>query len=97
MLSASKTLLILSSVGTIVASIEAVSVTASSFVLQDSVTIPSIFQTVGPVPNDWIIDFRVSLTSTNIAGLEKLLYEVSTPGSSDYGQYLSSDEVCLLR
>jgi tripeptidyl-peptidase-1 len=39
------------------------------------------------------IDMRIALPSKNFAGLEKVLYDVSTPGSANYGQHLTTDQV----
>jgi tripeptidyl-peptidase-1 len=41
------------------------------------------------------INMRVALPSKNFAGLEKVLYEVSTPTNAKYGQHLTPEEVGL--
>jgi tripeptidyl-peptidase-1 len=68
--------------------------TANSLVLHES-------REVAPV--GWIhtgaasaftrIDMRIALPSKDFAGLEKILYDVSTPGDVNYGQHLTADQV----
>jgi tripeptidyl-peptidase-1 len=40
-----------------------------------------------------MITLRVALTSGNVAGLEEKLKSIATPGSSDFRQWLSMEEV----
>jgi tripeptidyl-peptidase-1 len=54
---------------------------------------PSGFVSQGAAPADSMLTLRVALTSNNIAGLEDKLMSVSTPGSSEFRQWLSMDEV----
>ncbi|KAJ7768853.1 hypothetical protein B0H16DRAFT_1780881 [Mycena metata] len=54
---------------------------------------PSGFSRVGPSPPDTVLNLRLALTQNNISGLHDTVYEVSTPGNSRYGQYLSKEEV----
>ncbi|KAJ7768843.1 Pro-kumamolisin, activation domain-containing protein, partial [Mycena metata] len=54
---------------------------------------PSGFSRVGPSPPDTVLNLRLGLTQNNISGLDDTVYEVSTPGNSRYGQYLSKEEV----
>lgn len=56
-------------------------------------SVPAGFSKEGPADPNAMIDFHVALVPKDIAGLEKTLYAVSTPGSSSYGQYLSLDQV----
>ncbi|KAJ7156531.1 family S53 protease [Mycena crocata] len=54
---------------------------------------PAGFSNIGAPPPNQILPLRLSLTQSNTAGLEDTVYEVSTPGNSRYGQYLTQDEV----
>jgi tripeptidyl-peptidase I len=57
------------------------------------------------VPQGWIstgaaspstqIQLRISLPNKDFAGLEKALYDVSTPGSAAYGQHLTIEQVMI--
>jgi tripeptidyl-peptidase-1 len=55
--------------------------------------VPVGFVSKGAAPADEMITLRVALASNNIAGLEDKLMSVSTPGSPDFRQWLSMDEV----
>ena len=55
-------------------------------------TVPSGFIQNGLASNDLLLPLRMALVSNNLAGLEKVLYSVSTPGSDLYGQYLTKEE-----
>lgn len=57
---------------------------------------PSGFVAEGPASPDSVVDLRVALVRNNIEGLIEALYDVSTPSSPNYGQYLSKEEVSLL-
>lgn len=50
---------------------------------------PSGFVSKGPAPAEQTIELRIGLTSSDIAGLEDKVLSLSTPGSSDYRQWLS--------
>ncbi|KAA1472281.1 family S53 protease [Dentipellis sp. KUC8613] len=54
---------------------------------------PHSFVSAGPAPSDHVLNLRIGLTQNNFPGLEKALYDVSTPGSSKYGKHLSKEEV----
>ncbi|EIM82266.1 family S53 protease [Stereum hirsutum FP-91666 SS1] len=56
-------------------------------------SVPSGFVMDGAAPSDEVLTLRFALAQNDIAGLEKELYAVSTPGSSRYRQFLSQDEV----
>ncbi|KAJ7893724.1 family S53 protease [Mycena olivaceomarginata] len=56
-------------------------------------TAPGGFSRVGPSPGDKILNLRLALTPNDIDGLYDSVYNVSTPGSPRYGQYLSKEEV----
>jgi tripeptidyl-peptidase-1 len=60
-------------------------------------TTPDGFSRVGPSPGDKILNLRLALTPNNIDGLYDSVYDVSTPGSPRYGQYLSKGEVKHIR
>ncbi|KAJ6617313.1 Pro-kumamolisin, activation domain-containing protein [Mycena sp. CBHHK59/15] len=54
---------------------------------------PDGFSRIGPTPLDQTLTLRLALNQRDIPGLEDTIYEVSTPGSSRYGQYLTKEEV----
>jgi hypothetical protein len=49
--------------------------------------------TEGPGAEEQTIDLRIGLVSNDIAGLEKAVMEISTPGNARYQKYLTDDEV----
>ncbi|KAL5512352.1 hypothetical protein ACEPAG_3344 [Sanghuangporus baumii] len=55
--------------------------------------IPDGFVKVGAAPADQVLNLRLALVNSDMAGLEEKLYAVSTPGSALYGQHLSKEEV----
>ncbi|KAJ3813799.1 peptidase S8/S53 domain-containing protein [Lentinula lateritia] len=55
--------------------------------------IPPGFTLIGIPPSDSVIDIRIALKAADNAGLQSRLYEVSTPGSASYGQYLTKDQI----
>ncbi|KAF7972529.1 hypothetical protein HWV62_17826 [Athelia sp. TMB] len=55
--------------------------------------VPSGFELIAAAPADQTIPLRIALVQNNISGLEKALYDVSTPGSPNYGNHLSKEEV----
>ncbi|KAI0046855.1 family S53 protease [Auriscalpium vulgare] len=55
--------------------------------------VPDGFSSKGPSPADTVLRLRLALAQTNITGLQNVLLDVSTPGSAQYGQHLSKDEV----
>lgn len=57
-------------------------------------SVPSGYVSKGIASADQVLNLRLSLAPRNISGLEAVLYAVSTPGSSQYKQYLTQDEVC---
>jgi tripeptidyl-peptidase-1 len=54
---------------------------------------PAGFTRQGSAPGSEIITLRVGLTSNNIAGLQDKLLSVSTPGGSEFRQWLSIEDV----
>ncbi|KAF8190227.1 family S53 protease [Mycena galopus ATCC 62051] len=65
-----------------------------NFVVQESLSsAPQGFSNVGPAGDSTTISLRIALASSNFAGLEQALYDVSTPSSSNYGNHLSKAEV----
>jgi tripeptidyl-peptidase-1 len=44
---------------------------------------------------DQTIPLRIALVSKDLAGLEKVVYDVSTPGSASYGKHLSKEQVSV--
>ena len=68
-------------------------ITPPTIVLEERNGIPDGFISNGPASPDTILNLRIAQVSNNIAGLEKALYDVSTPGNPLYGQHLSKEEV----
>lgn len=56
-------------------------------------TIPSGFVLSEAASANTTLRLRVALTQKDISGLEKALYDVSTPGTASYGKHLSKEEV----
>ena len=57
--------------------------------------VPPAFSLVGAASPDTVLNLRIALVSSDMAGLEKALMDVSTPSSALYGQHLSKEEVCV--
>jgi tripeptidyl-peptidase-1 len=57
------------------------------------IAVPSGFVHSGSVPAGEEITLRIALTSTDMAGLEKTVYEISDPANAKYGQHLTPAEV----
>lgn len=57
---------------------------------------PAGFTLTEPASPDTILKLRIALAQSNPTGLEDALYDVSTPSSSNYGQFLTKEEVSLL-
>ncbi|KAF7350746.1 Family S53 protease-like protein [Mycena sanguinolenta] len=69
-------------------------VSAGNMVLHESrVAAPAGFVSQGVASAEDMLTLRVALTSNNIAGLQDKLMSVSTPGSSEFRQWLSMEEV----
>ncbi|KAF7979708.1 hypothetical protein HWV62_41050 [Athelia sp. TMB] len=56
-------------------------------------SVPEGFVLTGAAPASQTIPLRIALVQSNMAGLEAALYDVSTPGSANYGKHLSKEEV----
>ncbi|KAJ7314307.1 family S53 protease [Mycena albidolilacea] len=54
---------------------------------------PPGFSRIGSAPANDVLNLRLALAQGNIEGLHDTVYEISTPGSSRYGQYLTAAEV----
>ena len=61
--------------------------------LEQRPDIPIGFAKGSPAPATNILNLRLALKQSDMAGLEKALYDVSTPGSALYGQHLTKEEV----
>lgn len=57
--------------------------------------VPNGFVKTGSAPADQMLNLRLALVNSDMAGLEKALYAVSTPDSAQYGQHLTKEEVGL--
>ncbi|KAI0044866.1 family S53 protease [Auriscalpium vulgare] len=55
--------------------------------------VPHGFTHKGPAPADQTLTLRLALAHTDVGGLQDALYDVSTPGSSNYGQHLSKEDL----
>ena len=67
---------------------------AEKFTVREARTsIPAGFTQDSAAPGDEMLNLRVALTSTNMTGLQSELYSVSTPGSANYGQHLTKEQV----
>ncbi|KAJ7056979.1 subtilisin-like protein [Mycena amicta] len=72
----------------------ALAVSASNLVLhEERKATPPGFKSVGRVPDNHMLTLRFGLASNNIAGLQDKLLSISTPGSSEFRQWLSQDEI----
>ncbi|KAF7346621.1 Family S53 protease-like protein [Mycena sanguinolenta] len=54
---------------------------------------PTGFFSQGPAPATDVLTLRFGLTPNNLGGLQEKLVAISTPGSSEFRQWLSKDEV----
>ncbi|KAH9925060.1 family S53 protease-like protein [Epithele typhae] len=54
---------------------------------------PTAFTSLGAAPADMVLTVKVQVAQNDIAGLEKALMDVSTPGNALYGQHLSKEEL----
>ncbi|KAF7360825.1 Family S53 protease-like protein [Mycena sanguinolenta] len=71
-----------------------VAISATPMVLHEQrAESPAGFVRVGAAPASEMITLRVGLKSNNLAGLEEQLKSISTPGSSNFRQWLSMDDV----
>jgi tripeptidyl-peptidase-1 len=74
----------------------AVTASAGPMVLHERrAAVPSGFVRHGAAVANEMLTLRVALKSNNIGGLEEKLKSMATPGSSDFRQWLSMDEVCI--
>lgn len=58
--------------------------------------VPDGFVTTGSAPSDQVLNLRIALVQSDMAGLEKALFDVSTPDSPLYGQHLTKEQVSYL-
>ncbi|KAE9386233.1 family S53 protease-like protein [Gymnopus androsaceus JB14] len=66
---------------------------AGMVVHESRTSAPAGFVSQGIAPANDMLTLRVALTSNNIAGLEEKLMSLSTPGSLEFRQWLSMEEV----
>jgi tripeptidyl-peptidase I len=59
-------------------------------------SIPQGFVRNSAAPQGEMLNLRMALVSNNMPGLEKALFDVSTPSSDLYGQHLSKEAVWRL-
>ena len=65
----------------------------NSGVLEGRENVPKGFVKTGAAPAATTLNLRIALVPNNMPGLEKALYDVSTPSSALYGQHLTKAEV----
>ncbi|KAE9396264.1 family S53 protease-like protein [Gymnopus androsaceus JB14] len=71
-----------------------IAMTSAGMIVHESRTfVPAGFVSEGLAPANDMLTLRVALTSNNIAGLEEKLMSLSTPGSPEFRQWLSMEEV----
>lgn len=58
--------------------------------------VPNGFVTASVAPADQILNLRIALVQNDMPGLEKALFDVSTPDNPLYGQHLTKEEVDLI-
>ncbi|KAJ7121457.1 family S53 protease-like protein [Mycena epipterygia] len=69
-------------------------VSAGPMAMHESRATPPLgFVRQGVPPDGAMLTLRVALASNNVSGLEEKLMSISTPGSSEFRQWLSMDEV----
>ncbi|KAI0261740.1 family S53 protease [Gloeopeniophorella convolvens] len=56
-------------------------------------SVPSGFVHNGPAPNSHVLTLRLGLAQNNFAGLKSAVYAASTPGSPQFRQHLTKQEV----
>ncbi|KAJ7140692.1 family S53 protease-like protein [Mycena epipterygia] len=66
---------------------------AGMVVHESRVAVPAGFIRKGVAPANDTITLRVALASNNVVGLQKKLVSLSTPGSSEFRQWLSMEDV----
>ena len=69
-------------------------------------TFASVHEELASLPNGWTqvgvpadsdtIVLQIGLAQQNLDKLDSLIYKVSTPGSTSYGQYMEADEVAAM-
>lgn len=70
----------------------------TSTVLKESRSAPPAgFVSQGMTPGDQSITLRVGLTANNLSGLQEKLASISTPGSAEFRQWLTMEEVTRSR
>ena len=68
--------------------------TFSNLVVHESISdAPDGFSKVGSARAGQMLNLRIALVNSDIAGLEDKLFAVSTPSSALYGQHLTKEEV----
>jgi tripeptidyl-peptidase-1 len=73
------------------------SVASERMVVQHSrLSAPAGFVSQGAAPATETLNICLALASNNLAGLQQKLVSVSTPGSSEFRQWLTKDEVGAL-
>ncbi|KAJ6535711.1 family S53 protease-like protein [Mycena capillaripes] len=71
----------------------AASAPARTVVHERRLAVPHGFVRKGAAPANDMLTLRVALASNNVAGLEAKLASLATPGSAEFRQWLSKDEV----
>ncbi|KAE9405292.1 family S53 protease [Gymnopus androsaceus JB14] len=63
-----------------------------AMVVHEEREVPAHFALAGTPSPDTPISLKIALTATDMSGLEKVAWDVSTPGNPLYGQHLNYDE-----
>jgi tripeptidyl-peptidase-1 len=80
--------------GLVLSLLSLVCATPTDWTIHDSrASVPQGFVLSGPAAADQILDMRINLAQSNLAGLESALSSASSPTSSKFRQWLSSDQV----
>ncbi|KAJ4479868.1 family S53 protease-like protein [Lentinula lateritia] len=66
--------------------------TRRAMAVHDERELPVHFANVGTPSPDTLMNLKLALTASDMAGLEKTFWDVSTPGNALYGQHLSFEE-----
>ncbi|KAJ7162433.1 family S53 protease-like protein [Mycena filopes] len=79
---------------TLLAFLSIIAVSAGRMVVHESrASAPAGFTNKGAAPAADVLTLRVALAANNLAGLQQKLASVSTPGSAEFRQWLSKDDV----
>ena len=58
--------------------------------------VPSGFAFKESAADETVINLRFAIASKDIPGLHQTLYDISTPGNTNYGNWLTQDQVSVM-